>query len=272
MAAQGQSMFSSAGDTGAYDCIREGSRSADRDCLEVDDPATQPRVTSVGGTSLESDNPGTHPYPRYPQGIESVWNVDNLGNGAAAVLQWYTSTGAGGGGQSIFWGRPGHQRGPGVNNSQTTIGPPNRSPAAAGPAGREVPDVSANADEYTPYSEYGTGTDASSTCAFYDSYFGSDWVGIGGTSLSSPLWSAILEYRDAYHGYRSGNTNYLLYSLFNDHYRNYSRNADDFHDSTRFRQTTNQNGYYFETPSYDQATGIGTPNMSTLITGYRGYY
>jgi subtilase family serine protease len=80
-------MFSSAGDTGAYDCIREGSRSADRDCLEVDDPATQPRVTSVGGTSLESDNPGTKPCPQYPQGIESVWNVDNLCNRAAAGLQ-----------------------------------------------------------------------------------------------------------------------------------------------------------------------------------------
>ena len=135
-----------------------------------------------------------------------------------------------------------------------------------------MPDVSANADEYTPYSEYCTGTDPSSTCACYESYSGSDWVGIGGTSLSSPLWSAILEYRDAYHGYRSGNTNYLLYSLFNDHYRNCSRNAGDFHDSTGLRQTTNQNGYYFETPGYDQATGIGTPNMSTLLTGYRGNY
>ena len=93
-------------------------------------------------------------------------------------------------------------------------------PGSGRPAGREVPDVSANADEYTPYSQYCTGTDPSGTCAFYESYSGSDWVGIGGTSLSSPLWSAILEYRDAYHGYRSGNTNYLLYSLFNDHYRN----------------------------------------------------
>jgi anti-sigma regulatory factor (Ser/Thr protein kinase) len=81
-----------------------------------------------------------------------------------------------------------------------------------------------------------------------------------------------LEYRAAHHGYRSGNTNYLLYSLFDDNYRNYSRDAGDFHDSTGFRPTTNQNGYYFETPGYDQATGIGIPNMGTLITGYRGYY
>src|ERR1035437_8554977 len=80
MAAQGQSMFSSAGDTGAYDCIREGSGSADRDCLEVDDPAPQPRVTSVGGTSLESDNPGTHPYRNILRGLSrsGTWTTSAM--------------------------------------------------------------------------------------------------------------------------------------------------------------------------------------------------
>ncbi|MGC2191299.1 MAG: S53 family peptidase [Candidatus Dormiibacterota bacterium] len=272
MAAQGQSMFSSAGDTGAYDCIRDGSGSLDEYGLQVDDPATQPWVTSVGGTSLETDNPGANPTPQYPQGIESVWNVDDLCSGSSAGLAACDSSGAGGGGSSMFWGRPAYQRGPGVNNKETKVGPSKCSLAAAGQACREVPDVSANADEYTPYTEYCTGTAASSACAFYDQYFGSDWFGIGGTSLSSPLWAATLADRDAYQGYRSGNANYLLYGLFNQNYQNYSRNDGDFHDITGAGQTTNQNGYYYVTPGYDEATGIGTPNLSNLITDYRGYY
>ncbi|MGA7173605.1 MAG: S53 family peptidase [Candidatus Dormiibacterota bacterium] len=272
MAAQGQSMFSSAGDTGAYDCIRDGTGSLDQYGVQVDDPASQPWVTSVGGTSLESDNPGTNSTPTYPQGIESVWNVDDLCNGTTDGLAACGNSGAGGGGHSIFWARPAYQRGPGVTNRQTVTGSTHCSMAARGQACREVPDVSANADEYTPYTEYCTGTDPSSACAFYDEYFGSDWFGIGGTSLSSPLWAATLADRDAYQGYRSGNANYLLYGLFNDNYGNYSRNIGDFHDITGLGQTTNQNGFYYVTPGYDQATGIGTPNMSTLITGYRGFY
>lgn len=277
MAAQGQSMFAAAGDTGAYGCIRDGSGSLDQYGLQVGDPASQPWVTSVGGTSFESDNPGTNPRPSYPQGVESVWNVDDLCNGTATGLSDCASSGAGGGGHSIFWGQPAYQRGPGVNNRQTVYGPSNCSLAAGGQACREVPDVSADADEYTPYTEYCTGTAPSSACAFYDSYFGSDWFGIGGTSLSSPLWSGIFADRDAYQGYRSGNANYLLYALFNDgsQFRGQRRGFGGnytFHDITGYRQSTNQNGYYYVTPGYDQATGIGTPDIRALVTSFRGYY
>lgn len=45
MASQGQTMYSAAGDNGAFDCGGESE-------LCVDDPAAQPYVTGVGGTSL----------------------------------------------------------------------------------------------------------------------------------------------------------------------------------------------------------------------------
>ena len=75
MAFQGQSMFGSSGDTGAFGCIRiDGTTIVDQG-----DPSSQPWVTSVGGTSLESDNPGTNPNPGPPaKGTETVWNVRNL--------------------------------------------------------------------------------------------------------------------------------------------------------------------------------------------------
>jgi kumamolisin len=55
MALQGQSMFTSSGDSGAFGCIdTDGST-----IVNIGDPTGQPWVTSVGGTSLESFNPGT---------------------------------------------------------------------------------------------------------------------------------------------------------------------------------------------------------------------
>jgi subtilase family serine protease len=267
MALQGQSMFGAEGDTGAFECIRSDGTTI----VNVLDPPSQPWVTSVGGTSLETDNPGTNPHPRYPRGVETVWNVDSLcSNGPATPANdnqggffWCAATGAGGGGSSQWWGRPFYQRGPGVNNPFTTYG--NGSTqcalAAAGTPCREDPDISANADEYTPYAEYCTGNASTpfSVCATIDTT-PHGWFGIGGTSLSSPLWAAIFADRDSFHGERSGNANPLLYTLFNRDPRRF------FHDITGIGQTTTNNGLFPVTPGYDEATGIGTPKMAAIIT------
>ncbi len=86
------------------------------------------------------------------------------------------------------------------------------------------------------------------------------WFGIGGTSLSSPLWSAVIADRDSFQGRRSGNVNPLLYALFGLAPHRY------FHDITGNGQTTVSNGLFPVTPGYDEATGIGTPRMAALIT------
>jgi len=234
------------------------------------DPPSQPWVTSVGGTSFETFNPGTKPHPRYPGGTETVWNVDSLCNTSASEggqpgFFWCAATGAGGGGSSQWWGRPFYQFGPGVNNPFTTFGNGTTQCALAtiGKPCREDPDISANADEYTPYAEYCTGN-ASTPFSVCGTFSGGQtppgWFGIGGTSLSSPLWSGIIADRDSFQGFRSGNINPILYLLFNIAPHFY------FHDITGVGQTTTNNGLFPVTPGYDEATGIGTPRMAALIT------
>jgi subtilase family serine protease len=267
MALQGQSMLGAAGDTGAFDCIRDDGTNV----VNVNDPPSQPWVTSVGGTSFESFNPNTSPNPSYPYGVETVWNVDSLCNTSASEggqpgFFWCGATGAGGGGNSEFWGRPFYQQGPGITNANTTYAnqTTNCTLAARGTPCREVPDISANADAYTPYAEYCTGSAATpnSDCAtFSGSQTPAGWFGIGGTSLSSPLWSGIIANRVSFWNHRVGNANPLLYQMYNVDYQQY------FNDITGRGQKTNNNGLFPTTPGYDQATGIGTPKMGPLIYG-----
>ncbi len=116
MAAQGQTIYAAAGDSGAYDDYPSQT-------LAVDDPASQPYIVGVGGTSLRVDGT-TGAY-----GTESVWN-NGLGNGA------------GGGGVSTIWSIPSWQ-----TNVSTTYSKTNRN----------VPDVALNADTNTGYSIYYNG-------------------------------------------------------------------------------------------------------------------
>jgi subtilase family serine protease len=271
MAFQGQSMFSASGDTGAFGCIRTDGTTI----VDQGDPSSQPWVTSVGGTSLESDNPGTNPDPGPPAtGTETVWNVRNLCSDAPAAPSndkqsgyfWCSFTGAAGGGSSQYWGRPFYQQGPGVNNSYVTYGnrTTNCTLAAAGTPCRQVPDISANADEYTSYAEYCTGSAATpgSTCATIGT--GGGWFGIGGTSLSSPLWAAVTADRDSYQGRRTGNINPLLYWWL---ITNPSEYFTDITGHGPLQQAATNNGLFPTTPGYDEATGIGTPKFAAVITG-----
>jgi subtilase family serine protease len=272
MALQGQSVFSSSGDTGAFGCIRSDGTTI----VDQGDPSSQPWVTSVGGTSLESDNPGTNPNPGAPKsGTETVWNVDNLCSSAAAAPSndnqggffWCAETGAGGGGSSQYWGRPFYQRGAGVNNSYTAYGngTTNCSLAKTGTPCREVPDISADADPYTGYAEYCTGSAATPNSICADAAAGLDgWFAIGGTSLSSPLWAAVTADRNSYQGRRTGNINPLLYRWLR---TNPSRYFNDITGQGHLQNAATNNGLYPTTPYYDEATGIGSPRFGAIITG-----
>ena len=267
MALQGQSMFAAAGDEGAFDCIRSDGTTI----INVDDPSSQPWVTSAGGTSFQSFNPGLNPKPSYPRGVETVWNSYNLcssrGPSAANDNQggffWCAVDGAGGGGNSQYWGRPFYQFGQGINNPYTTHGNGTTHCALAekGTPCREVPDISGDADPYTGYAEYCTGSAATpySVCATI-SETPAGWFQIGGTSLSSPLWSAIFADHDSYWNHRIGNVNPLLYWLYNSDPDGY------FNDITGIGRPSNNNGLFPTIPGYDLATGIGTPKMGALIT------
>jgi kumamolisin len=214
----------------------------------------------VGGTSFGTFDPGSNPHPAYPTGFETVWNVLNqcsASNEGACI-----SLGASGGGVSSFWGAPSYQSGPGVISSFSQKFP-FCGLASAGQFCRETPDVSANADEFTPYAEYCTGNPATnSACATFSAGLTPPgWFGIGGTSLSSPLWSGILALWDSLHGKRFGSANFGLYKLF----KGSQAYAKYFHDITGINQTENNNGYYPVTPDYDMGTGIGTPRISAIV-------
>jgi subtilase family serine protease len=271
MALQGQSVFVAAGDNGPFECIEIDGTTI----INQGDPSSQPWVTSVGGTSFFTFNPGVNPNPSYPTGLESVWNVDALcsnsgpsrANDEQGGFFWCLNTGAGAGGYSQWWGRPSYQSGPGITNPYTTYanGTTHCALAKIGTPCREVPDVSANADEFTPYAEYCTpaGSETYSGCA--QPPIG--WFGIGGTSLSSPFWSAIIADRDGFWHGRIGNANPLLYFLYNDNYQGFYHDITGSGPSTRDTIFPTNNGFYPATRGFDLATGIGTPKMGAIITG-----
>ena len=112
MAAQGQTVIAASGDNGSSDCNGIISNAP-----AVDDPASQPLVTGVGGLTVSSlANPLT----------ESVWNANG---------------GASGGGASQIWSRPAWQNATGITASETM---------------RLVPDLSVMADPATGFMNYNT--------------------------------------------------------------------------------------------------------------------
>lgn len=123
LAAQGQTVFAAAGDSGSSDCLEQSPPGAPPlTAAAVDDPGSQPLVTDVGGLTVDSLAPLA----------ETVWNecaedgvVNCLGD-------------AGGGGFSSLYPHPTWQVAPGVPTG-----------SSRGAAGRDVPDLSVMADPDT---------------------------------------------------------------------------------------------------------------------------
>jgi hypothetical protein len=248
-AAQGQTVFSAAGDEGSDDCNALQTAVPVSPVLSVDDPSSQPYVVATGGTTIDN---ATQPAS------EHVWN-----DGAI----W----GAAGGGISESWPMPAWQldsKVPGMNNSGA-ISAANafesgdlRSPyafcASDNPAGpgvcRELPDVSAQADEFT------------GAVTVYVNAFGG-WTTIGGTSSAAPMWAGMLADVNASATCQANNATKsgvgfvspLLYSVasnptayaasFNDVK---TGNNDPYGDSNLFQATS----------GYDMASGLGTPQLT----------
>jgi hypothetical protein len=164
-AAQGQSVFAATGDSGSNDCAYGSTPTSP--AVSVDDPASQPFVVGVGGTSLHS---ATQPP------AETVWNDGKFGGG-------------GGGGISSTWPSAGWQADSGVagvSNSYSLsaayafcepAGGLRSGGSLSAPPCREVPDVTIDADEDTGTSVYQASEGG--------------WGTIGGTSTAAPMWAAI---------------------------------------------------------------------------------
>lgn len=235
MAMQGQTVLAASGDAGAFACA--DSSLTGTNALRVDDPGSQPYVTSVGGTSFQGvtfDANFDYPFKQ-----ESVWN-----DGCVAPL---CKNGAGGGGVSRYWKRPSYQIGPGVNEPSSQSG--SWCGQSKGVGCREVPDISLNAG--SGYAVYCTDQgDSKHYCPK------SGWIGLGGTSAAAPLWAAIVALMDANH-FAGGFLNPFVYS-----YDTRMGACFEFHDITK----PGDNGHYPVGTGYDMATGVGTADIYYLVT------
>ncbi|MGI8695814.1 MAG: S53 family peptidase, partial [Mycobacteriales bacterium] len=157
--AEGIGMYFSSGDS--------GDEFANTGVTQPDYPASDPKVTAVGGTSLAVNAAGGYQF-------ETGWGssidfVNSTGDGYDAPPPGDFAFGAGGGASTIFK-QPDYQRG---------VVPANLSHRGSGPAMRVSPDVAANADPYTGFLVGQTSGGVYSTFA------------IGGTSLACPLFTGV---------------------------------------------------------------------------------
>lgn len=231
-AAAGISFFSATGDDGSSDC-KSANKTDNR--LITDDPASQPFVTGVGGTTL----------PDYTDVTTStVWQT--LGQ----------FPGATGGGVSEIWPAPAYQTGfseGGAVDSGTKCG------NTAGLC-RQVPDISLDADPATADIIYCTVTISYCPPSKYP-----QWFPVGGTSAAAPLMAAMTadanRYSLTHGGSRMGFANPFLYSdpaMFTD----ITTGSNNFFSSS---------GSYLAHAGYDVASGLGSPKAGTLATDLAAY-
>lgn len=281
-AIQGQSLFAASGDSGAYDA------SGDVGCfppfdpttysctqpLTVDYPASDTAMTASGGTTL----PGLQEFcqnaactpPFYDVDIpnERVWGWDYLIGLCATVfgadpISCGIFPAGSGGGVSVFFPRPSYQNSVhGVRRSEedqvwrsstlvaAAIGITDthfRLPEEF--AGRNVPDVSFNADPGTGYVVAYTSSDP--TVGFS---FQSFW---GGTSFVAPQLNGLAALFGQRHG-RLGLLNYSLYRLAqsNKAYGGANPPLHPVHDG--------DNWFYHGSNGYNPAVGLGIMDVANF--------
>ncbi|HTW20971.1 MAG TPA: protease pro-enzyme activation domain-containing protein, partial [Mycobacteriales bacterium] len=236
-ALQGQTVLNSSGDSGSDECAYD-SPTPVQPYLSQSDPASEPFVLGVGGTTIiDATNP--------PE--EQVWNDGSTGGGS-------------GGGPSSIWGAPSWQQ-PFITGTDKQLAEDavtdGMTPCAQSPDGslcREAPDVSAQADEYT------------GAITIYTKAFGG-WTTEGGTSSSAPLWAGMLAVINASAACQAagpiGFVDPSLYAIaaipaeykasFND-IKSGDNDVFDLNGGATFRALT----------GYDMATGLGSPRVRGL--------
>ncbi|WEG13130.1 protease pro-enzyme activation domain-containing protein [Pullulanibacillus sp. KACC 23026] len=260
-AAQGISMFAAAGDAGAYDTARQ----VDYYDLSVDNPADSPYITAAGGTTLPQDwIASTGDEVKVDK--ERAWGWDYLfpllnDLGLGMDSGYYIS--GGGGGFSKYFATPDYQKGvKGVNkytgvtdftiSSDLTTATVNSNPTLVKGTGkgRNVPDLSMNADPESGYLLYlgdaGTGDNGG---------FQEGW---GGTSFVAPQLNGLSALINSVNGGRVGFWNPQIYRFAKENNSPLTPLND--------QGTSNDNLFFTGTPGtlYNQATGLGTPDVTAL--------
>lgn len=231
-AAQGQSILVAAGDSGSASCFQLQGGGFNF-ALNADDPAAQPYVTGVGGTTLTLNSNNSY-------SSEHVWNGGIFG-------------GAGGGGLSQYWKQPGWQSGPGVQNSYSN-------------GMRETPDVSLNADPATGYPVYCT---VGSNCTTTPGWITVGGTSAAAPMWAAAV--ALTNQEAAQHG--KGNVGFLnpaIYKIASG--SRYRSDFHDITPPNNSSTPSNNDeigingGAYPVTNNYDMATGWGSFNATNLAT------
>ena len=272
-AIQGQTLFASAGDDGAYDnnldCPVDGVCS---NTLSVDYPASDPAITAAGGTTL----PGlqefclnaacTAPYFDINIPHERVWGWDYLIPYCSALGFDPVSCGifpaGGGGGVSSIFTEPLYQ----IFLPGTQLSQPNQSWIVNGDLvyrlpgyypGRNVPDISFNADPETGYVLYYTSS---------DSGFGVDSYG-GGTSFVAPQLNGVSALIGEYlNGSRLGLLNFPIYLLGRTG-QGYGGPSAPLH-----AISDGDNWFYHGSKGYNPGAGFGTLDVANFAEILRGSF
>jgi len=283
-AIQGQTLFAAAGDGGAYDanndlgCFGPFSFTQPYSCSlvkSVDYPASDSAITAAGGTTLPVTldfclNAACTP-PYYPVKVshERVWGWDYLDGlckyFGLTPITCGTFPGGGGGGVSITFDQPSYQNFlPGTQLSRPgqffglgsgfTGGAPLIYELPGNFPGRNLPDVSFNADPYTGYVVYYTSS---------VSGFGVE-PGWGGTSFVAPQLNGVTALLgEDLHGHRIGLLNFPLYflAITGQAYSgsNPPLNVIEYGD----------NWFYQARDGYSPAAGLGTLNVANFADAFQ---
>jgi subtilase family serine protease len=255
-AAEGISLLFSSGD--------DGDEIANTGTRQTDSPASDPKVTAVGGTSLAVTRSMGY-------GFEQGW-----GTGKSTLVDgvWSPVPPAylygGGGGTSHLWSEPGYQRGvvPGSLANYFGEGPH-----------RVVPDVAMDGDPNTGFL-VGQSQMFPTGGVRYSEYR------IGGTSLSSPLFAGMVAVANQRAGHSLGFLNHRMYGVAGsgafrdvDHDSrvtdavvrvDYVNGFDASDGTVTSLRTLNQTGTIHTRKGYDDVTGVGSPNGARFLSVMAG--
>jgi kumamolisin len=239
--ARGQNIFVASGDSGSDSCLPHAGRGNPLPSLNANDPAAQPFVTAVGGSTLSLTAQSTY-------GSETTWNNPPSPGTAQPG-------GASGGGISQYWEMPEWQSAPGVQNSFTTG---QTCHATAGKVCRQLPDVALHADPRNGYPIYCTAVYAGCNSI-------RPWIAVAGTSAAAPLWAAMMALTNQLASNQKQNSPGFIAPLLYQIARvGYTQN---FHDITTGNNDygSHNAGRYPATAGYDLATGLGSYNAYNLV-------
>jgi subtilase family serine protease len=248
--AEGIGIYFSSGD--------DGDESHELGYVSTDYPASSPRVTAVGGTTLAIG-------PQHNYRFEVGWGThvtDKSGDGWDPAPPGSFLYGSGGGTTRLFT-EPHYQNGV----------VPKRLARRFGGRGRVVPDISMDGDP-------NSGMLVGETQTFPNGHRRYDEYRIGGTSLSSPLFAGVMALADQRAHFHHGFVNPALYRLYRSAAFRDVRSAHtpvavvrrDFvngvnpHDGTAVSLRTADRDTSLNTKrGYDDVTGLGSPRGTKFL-------